>query len=169
MAADKELLKEVALELWNTTKKLRPGLPKAPRAQLVLKALLTIGDMSDQLEAAMVLGVIEAQEPDDEPVQEASAGEDKTVSESKTERGETPRVVRKRSSSRGSDGNETEAPQLDEGGGPEDVCETKRTPYADKPRTHREPEQVMACSFVENLLPCFFHCWRSCCWRGRVC
>ena len=63
MAADKELLKEVALELWNTTKKLRPGLPKAPRAQLVLKALLTIGDMSDQLEAAMVLGVIEAQEP----------------------------------------------------------------------------------------------------------
>ena len=61
MAADKELLKEVALELWNTTKKLRPGLPKAPRAQLVLKALLTIGDMSDQLEAAMVgivIGII---------------------------------------------------------------------------------------------------------------
>ena len=100
MAADKELLKEVALELWNTTKKLRPGLPKAPRAQLVLKALLTIGDMSDQLEAAMVLGVIEAQEPDDEPNQ-WDAGEDKTVSEteSQTER-ETPRVVRKRSSSR---------------------------------------------------------------------
>ena len=100
MAADKELLKEVALELWNTTKKLRPGLPKAPRAQLVLKALLTIGDMSDQLEAAMVLGVIEAQEPDDEPGQGEAAGEDKTVTEtdSKTER-ETPRVVRKRSSS----------------------------------------------------------------------
>ncbi|MCB4393945.1 TIGR03894 family protein [Synechococcus sp. HB1133] len=100
MAADKELLQEVALELWNTTKKLRPGLPKAPRAQLVLKALLTIGDMSDQLEAAMVLGVIEAQEPDDEPVQEDTAGEDKTVSDTKTERGETPRVVRKRTSSR---------------------------------------------------------------------
>ena len=100
MAADKELLKEVALELWNTTKKLRPGLPKAPRAQLVLKALLTIGDMSDQLEAAMVLGVIEAQEPDDEAGQ-GDAGEDKTVSEteSQTER-ETPRVVRKRSSTR---------------------------------------------------------------------
>jgi uncharacterized repeat protein (TIGR03894 family) len=49
MTADKELLKEVALELWNTTKKLRPGLPKAPRAQLVLKALLTLGDISDQL------------------------------------------------------------------------------------------------------------------------
>ena len=78
MAADKELLTEVALELWNTTKKLRPGLPKAPRAQLVLKALLTIGDMSDQLEAAMVLGVIESQEPDDEPGQGEAAGEDKT-------------------------------------------------------------------------------------------
>ena len=99
MAADKELLQEVALELWNTTKKLRPGLPKAPRAQLVLKALLTIGDMSDQLEAAMVLGVIEAQEPDDEPVQDDTAGEDKTVSDAKTER-EPPRVVRKRTSSR---------------------------------------------------------------------
>ena len=57
--------------------------------------------MSDQLEAAMVLGVIEAQEPDDEPGQGEAAGEDKTVSETdtKTER-ETPRVVRKRSSSR---------------------------------------------------------------------
>ena len=57
MAADKELLKEVALELWNTTKKLRPGLPKAPRAQLVLKALLTIGDMSDQLEGCTLVAL----------------------------------------------------------------------------------------------------------------
>ena len=66
-----------------------------------MKALLTIGDMSDQLEAAMVLGVIEAQEADDEPLQVEAAGEDKTVSEedAKTER-EPPRVVRKRSSSR---------------------------------------------------------------------
>ena len=55
MTADKDLLKEVALELWNTTKKLRPGLPKAPRAQLVLKALMTIGDMNDQLEASICL------------------------------------------------------------------------------------------------------------------
>ena len=98
MTADKELLKEVALELWNTTKKLRPGLPKAPRAQLVLKALLTLGDISDQLQAAMILGVIEAQEPDDEPVeakQSEVTGEDKTVvvEESRS----TPRVVRKRS------------------------------------------------------------------------
>jgi uncharacterized repeat protein (TIGR03894 family) len=98
MTADKELLKEVALELWNTTKKLRPGLPKAPRAQLVLKALLTLGDISDQLQAAMILGVIEAQEPDDEPVDTAEseeAGEDKTVVVEEAR--STPRVVRKRS------------------------------------------------------------------------
>ena len=98
MTADKELLKEVALELWNTTKKLRPGLPKAPRAQLVLKALLTLGDISDQLQTAMILGVIEAQEPDDEPVDTKESEEtvtDKTavVEESRS----TPRVVRKRS------------------------------------------------------------------------
>ena len=85
------------MELWNTTKKLRPGLPKAPRA-LVLKALFTLGDISDQLQAAMILGVIEAQEPDDEPVDTKESEEtvtDKTavVEESRS----TPRVVRKRS------------------------------------------------------------------------
>ena len=98
MTADKELLKEVALELWNTTKKLRPGLPKAPRAQLVLKALLTLGDISDQLQAAMILGVIEAQEPDDAPVEAKQCeetGEDKTVVVEVSR--STPRVVRKRS------------------------------------------------------------------------
>ena len=98
MAADKDLLKEVALELWNTTKKLRPGLPKAPRAQLVLKALMTIGDMSDQLQAAMILGLIEAQEPDDEPVKEDEAKQD-SVKTTESQR-ETPRVVRKRSGAR---------------------------------------------------------------------
>ncbi len=97
MAADKELLREVALELWNTTKKLRPGLPKAPRAQLVLKALMTIGDMSDQLQAAMILGVIEAQEPDDEAVKEEVIQEADHKPE--TER-DTTRVVRKRSGAR---------------------------------------------------------------------
>ena len=97
MAADTDLLKEVALELWNTTKKLRPGLPKAPRAQLVLKALMTIGDLSDQLQAAMILGVIEAQEPDDEPVtQEINQEPDQKP---ETER-DTPRVVRKRTGAR---------------------------------------------------------------------
>lgn len=97
MAADTDLLKEVALELWNTTKKLRPGLPKAPRTQLVLKALMTIGDLSDQLQAAMILGVIEAQEPDDEPVtQEINQDPDQKP---ETER-DSPRVVRKRTGAR---------------------------------------------------------------------
>ena len=45
MTADKELIKQVAQELWDTTKKLRPGLPKIVRSQLVLKALMTIGDL----------------------------------------------------------------------------------------------------------------------------
>ena len=97
MAADTDLLKEVALELWNTTKKLRPGLPKAPRTQLVLKALMIIGDLSDQLQAAMILGVIEAQDPDDEPVtQEINQEPDQKP---ETER-DTPRVVRKRTGAR---------------------------------------------------------------------
>ncbi len=99
MAADHALLKEVALELWNTTKKLRPGLPKAPRAQLVLKALMILGDVSDQLEAAMVLGLIAEQEPDDASDQPED-GEDKTVDQQETDSSrKTPRVVRKRSGS----------------------------------------------------------------------
>ena len=107
MTADKDLLKEVALELWNTTKKLRPGLPKAPRAQLVLKALMTIGDMNDQLEASMVLGLISDQEPDDEPAPEGSSSQEATGEVSAaasapsedTDRTST-RVVRKRSAAR---------------------------------------------------------------------
>jgi uncharacterized repeat protein (TIGR03894 family) len=99
MAADHALLKEVALELWNTTKKLRPGLPKAPRAQLVLKALMIIGDVSDQLEASMVLGLIAEQEPDDE-TEQPEEGEDKTVEQDQDSSRTTARVVRKRSGSR---------------------------------------------------------------------
>ena len=104
MAADKDLIKEVALELWNTTKKLRPGLPKAPRAQLVLKALMTIGDMNDQLEASMVLGLISDQEPDDEPAPEETSTKE-TASESSSTSSEdsdrtSTRVVRKRSAAR---------------------------------------------------------------------
>ena len=67
MATDKELIKEAGQELWNTVKKLRPGLPKEARSQLVLKALLTIGDLPDQLQASMVLGQIADQEPDEVP------------------------------------------------------------------------------------------------------
>ena len=57
MAVDQELLKEVTKELWNTVKKLRPEIDRQTRLQLVLKALLTIGDLPDQMQAAMVVGV----------------------------------------------------------------------------------------------------------------
>ena len=55
MAVDRELLKEVTQELWNTVKKLRPEIDRQTRLQL--KALLTIGDLPDQMQAAMVVGV----------------------------------------------------------------------------------------------------------------
>ena len=57
MSVDRELLKEVTQELWNTVKKLRPEIDRETRLQLGLKALLTIGDLPDQLQAAMVVGV----------------------------------------------------------------------------------------------------------------
>jgi len=57
LAVDRELLREVNQELWNTVKKLRPEIDRQTRPQLVLKALLTIGDLPDQMQAAMVVGV----------------------------------------------------------------------------------------------------------------
>jgi len=57
LSVDRELLKEVTKELWATVKKLRPELDKDTRLQLVLKALITIGDLPDQVEAAMVVGI----------------------------------------------------------------------------------------------------------------
>ena len=57
MSVDRELLKEVTKELWGTVKKLRPELDKDKRLQLVLKALITIGDLPDHVEAAMVVGI----------------------------------------------------------------------------------------------------------------
>tara|TARA_Y100000589_G_scaffold211798_1_gene199683 strand:- start:309 stop:599 length:291 start_codon:yes stop_codon:yes gene_type:complete len=57
LAVNKELLKEVTIELWKTVRKLRPELDKQTRLQLVLKALITIGDLPDHVEAAMVVGV----------------------------------------------------------------------------------------------------------------
>ena len=55
MVTDKVLLKEVTKELWQSVKKLRPDLGKDPRMQLVLKALITIGDLPNPIEAAMVV------------------------------------------------------------------------------------------------------------------
>ena len=57
MSVDRELLKKVTQELWCTVKKLRPELDKDTRLQLVLKALITIGDLPDHVEAAMVVGI----------------------------------------------------------------------------------------------------------------
>ena len=57
MAVDRELLKEVTKELWSTVKKLRPEIDRQTRLQLVLKALITIGDLPDHVEAAMVVGI----------------------------------------------------------------------------------------------------------------
>ena len=102
MTADKELIKEVAQELWDTTKKLRPGLPMIVRYQLVLKALMTIGDLQDQLQAGMILGIIADQEPDDEPAgetKEADSAPD-TAAASSDESRSAPRAVRKRSAAR---------------------------------------------------------------------
>ena len=98
MTADKELIKEVAQELWNTTKKLRPGLPKIVRSQLVLKALMTIGDLQDQLQAGMILGIIADQEPDDEPAGEAKESEETPASTDEVRT--APRALRKRSAAR---------------------------------------------------------------------
>jgi len=100
MTADKELIKQVAQELWDTTKKLRPGLPKIVRSQLVLKALMTIGDLQDQLQAGMILGIIADQEPDEE--EQGGSNQDEPSNEgnaSDTSR-TAPRAVRKRSAAR---------------------------------------------------------------------
>ena len=99
--ADKELLREVALELWGSVKKLRPGLPRESRLELTLKALMVIGDLHDQVQAAVVVGVIAEQEPpENEP-----EGQDVTKSaDSAPEVEQTPdgrRVVRRRSRSSG--------------------------------------------------------------------
>ena len=92
MAVDRELLKEVTQELWNTVKKLRPEIDRQTRLQLVLKALLTIGDLPDQLQAAMVVGV--CAEMDKSDVEEANS-QTKDSSEVDTSTGR--KVVRRSS------------------------------------------------------------------------
>ena len=99
--ADKELLREGALELWGSVKKLRPGLPRESRLELTLKALMIIGDLQDQVQAAVVVGLIAEQEPpENEP-----EGQDVTKSaDAAPEVEQTPdgrRVVRRRSRAAG--------------------------------------------------------------------
>jgi len=99
--ADKELLREVALELWGSVKKLRPGLPRDSRLELTLKALMVIGDLHDQVQAAVVVGLIAEQEPpESEPQgQDVTRSEDAAPDVDQTPDGR--RVVRRRSRSAG--------------------------------------------------------------------
>tara|TARA_B110000444_G_C18616200_1_gene490025 strand:+ start:5 stop:307 length:303 start_codon:yes stop_codon:yes gene_type:complete len=95
--ADKELLKEVGQELWGSVKKLRPSLPRESRLELTLKALMVIGDLSDQIQAAVVVGLIAEQEP---PENEPEGKDVTTSADSEPEVDQTPdgrRVVRRRS------------------------------------------------------------------------
>ncbi len=102
MVTDKALLKEVTKELWQSVKKLRPGLPKDSRMQLVLKALITIGDLPNPIEAAMVVGTCLDQEEQEETGTEGDSSKEANQST----KNETPevqelpdgrRVVRRRS------------------------------------------------------------------------
>ncbi len=97
MVTDKEILKEVTKELWRSVKKLRPDLGKDPRMQLVLKALITIGDLPNPIEAAMVVATcLEMEEEKEIPEEESSKNdlkEQSTTSESQQAR----RTVRRRS------------------------------------------------------------------------
>ncbi len=97
MITDKALLKEVTKELWQSVKKLRPDLDKDPRMQLVLKALITIGDLPNPIEAAMVVATcLEMEESENNP--SATAKEDKTKDNSETgNSSEGKRTVRRRS------------------------------------------------------------------------
>lgn len=102
--ADKELLREVALELWSSVKKLRPGLPRESRLEITLKALMVIGDLSDQIQAAVVVGLIAEQEPpENEPEgQDVTLSEESSEAKAGSEVEQTPdgrRVVRRRSRS----------------------------------------------------------------------
>ena len=83
MSVDRELLKEVTQELWNTVKKLRPEIDRQTRLQLVLKALLTIGDLPDQMQAAMVVGVCaEMDKSDNENIDSDSTSKEESGSSS---------------------------------------------------------------------------------------
>ena len=99
MAVDRELLKEVTQELWNTVKKLRPEIDRQTRLQLVLKALLTIGDLPDQMQAAMVVGVCAEMDKSDIENIDANS-KNKEDSQSNTPDTSTGRKVLKRSSAK---------------------------------------------------------------------
>ena len=94
MVTDKALLKEVTKELWQCVKKLRPDLDKDARMQLVLKGLITIGDLPNPIEAAMIVAVcLEMEEVPDTANDNTQNKESNTSSEEQ----EVRRTVRRRS------------------------------------------------------------------------
>ena len=99
MSVDRELLKEVTQELWNSVKKLRPEIDRQTRLQLVLKALLTIGDLPDHMQAAMVVGVCAEMDKSDIENIDANS-KNKEDSQSNTLDTSTGRKVLKRSSAK---------------------------------------------------------------------
>tara|TARA_Y100001978_G_C23647713_1_gene411695 strand:- start:450 stop:746 length:297 start_codon:yes stop_codon:yes gene_type:complete len=82
LAVDRELLKEVTKELWSTVKKLRPDVDRQTRLQLVLKALITIGDLPDHVEAAMVVGICAEMDLDNDGTTNSETSENKNTSKS---------------------------------------------------------------------------------------
>jgi len=94
LSVDRALLKEVTKELWGTVKKLRPELDKETRLQLVLKALITIGDLPDHVEAAMVVGICsEMDQLDNDNVSQKTKNDENTSLDSSSGR----KVVRRSS------------------------------------------------------------------------
>ena len=97
MAVDRELLKEVTQELWNTVKKLRPDIDRQTRLQLVLKALLTIGDLPNQMQAAMVVGVCAEMDKSDIENVETNSQSKETKDSSEVDTSTGRKVVRRSS------------------------------------------------------------------------
>ena len=97
MVTDKALLKEVTNELWQSGKKLRPDLEKDPRMQLVLKALITIGDLPNPIEAAMVVATCVEMEDSDESIPKGKVDTEDNDDSKASEAGQGRRTVRRRS------------------------------------------------------------------------
>ena len=97
MVTDKGLLKEVTKELWQSVKKLRPDLGKDPRMQLVLKALITIGDLPNPIEAAMVVATCLEMEAEGEPSEKETSNNDENEDSTSSENPQARRTIRRRS------------------------------------------------------------------------
>ncbi len=96
MVTDKALLKEVTKELWHSVKKLRPDLGKDPRMQLVLKALITIGDLPNHIEAAMVVATcLEMEDSENKPANDKNNSV--SINSDPNESSGSRRTVRRRS------------------------------------------------------------------------